>query len=179
MLLQIVFCIHDILNIFFPFEQFADDPLSMNDDASSLSSMNSYKCSNVQYCDNSGNEDENGPTLVDGGSEPLCYTQKANNKKCTTLLCPCDEELEASYTKQLCNPRMHPCNRICGGSSRHDWPRLTMIHSSVDERRSQQLQRLLILEEVYKYKRRMFNTVGAMENIGFQHPERGGGCYTR
>ncbi|KAJ1375831.1 Serine/threonine-protein kinase, active site [Sesbania bispinosa] len=140
-----------------------DDHLLMNDDASSLSSMNSIKCSNIQYCDSS-NEDEQGTIVVDGAE---------NNKKCTK---PCHkEEGEVSnFTKQLCYMTMNSCSCRYGGSS-HGWPRLTKVRSCLDERRSQQLLRSQLLE-MYKYKRRMFNTVGATEGIGFQHPDKGG-CF--
>lgn len=124
----------------------------MNDDASSQSSMNSFKCSNYIYCD-SCNEDEIGPT-------------KAKNNH--TRFCP----READLTKQFCNMRMDP--RRCHGTGGHGCQRLTRIRSYVDVRR-QQLQRSLV-EEINK--RRMFKTVGAIENIGFQNPE-GGGYFTR
>lgn len=140
---------------------FADE-LFMNDDASSQSSMNSFKCFNFNCCD-PGNEDEHDPTLV-LGAEHLYYTPKGN-EKCIRF-CPREEVMDADFTKQLCNMRMdsHRC---------HGMHRLTRIRSFVDLRR-QQLQRSL-MEEIHK--RRMFKTVGAVENIGFQNPE-GGGCFS-
>ncbi|KAL2667959.1 hypothetical protein GLYMA_01G132000v4 [Glycine max] len=147
----------------YPFAQdWPQDELFMNDDASSQSSMNSFKCFNFNCCD-PGNEDEHDPTLV-LGAEHLYYTPKGN-EKCIRF-CPREEVMDADFTKQLCNMRMdsHRC---------HGMHRLTRIRSFVDLRR-QQLQRSL-MEEIHK--RRMFKTVGAVENIGFQNPE-GGGCFS-
>ena len=138
----------------------------MNDDASSQSSMNSFKCFNFHYCD-SGNEDEHGPTLA-AGAEPLCCTPKANNK--CTRFCPREDVVEADFTKHFCNMRMDPCRYHRPGHGCQQ--RLTRINSYVDVRR-QQLQRSLV-EEIHK--RRMFKTVNAIENIGFQNPEWGG-CF--
>ncbi|KAG4925386.1 putative serine/threonine-protein kinase WNK5 [Glycine soja] len=137
-----------------------DDPF-MNDDASSQASMNSFKCSSFQFCD-PGHEDEHA-TPTDG----------PERNKCTPLLSYRIEEPEPNFTKPFnyYPPRM---NSSCGCSrfgSSHACPRLTRIRSCPHERRSQQ-QRSMMLEEMYKYKRRFFNTVGAVENIGFQHPDR-------
>lgn len=150
----------------------------MNDDASSQSSMNSYKCSNFQNYDpgNNNNEDEHGPiTAVDeaAGAEQkkLKCTRSSNSS-------PGGEEGgEASnFTKQFRYPTK--MDSSCGSCRCGGWGRrLTRNRSSVEERRSLQLQRSLLMEEMYKYKRRMFNTVGAIEGIGFQHPDRGHGCY--
>lgn len=134
----------------------ADDPF-MNDDASSQASMNSFKCSSFQFCD-PGHEDEHA-TPTDG----------PERKKCTPLLSYRIEEPEPNFTKPFnyYPPRM---NSSCGctrfGSS-HACPRLTRIRSCPHERRSQQqlLQRSMMLEEMYKYKRRFFNNVGAVENL--------------
>nr|KYP48392.1 putative serine/threonine-protein kinase WNK5 [Cajanus cajan] len=147
----------------YPFAQeWPQDDLFMNDDASSQSSMNSFKCFDFNCCD-PGNEDEHGPTLV-VGAKPFCYTPKGN-EKCTRF-CPREEVMDVDFTKQFCNMRMdsHRCHGI---------HKLTRIRSFVDLRR-QQLQRSL-MEEIHK--RRMFKTVGAIENIGFQNPE-GGGCFS-
>lgn len=136
----------------------------MNDDASSQSSMNSYKCFNFRCRDAIGNEDEHDPTLA-LGAEPLCYTPKGN-EKCTRF-CPREDVVEADFTKQFCNMRMD--SHRCHGNGMQ---RLTRIRSFADVRR-QQLQRSL-MEEIHK--RRMFKTVGAVENIGFQNPQ--GGCFS-
>ncbi|XP_027335093.1 probable serine/threonine-protein kinase WNK4 isoform X2 [Abrus precatorius] len=144
----------------YPFAQdWPHDDLYMNDDASSQSSMNSSKCFNFQCCDSS-NGDEHVPTPV-VGTEPFCYSPKANNK--STRFCPRKEVVfENDFTKQFCNMRMD-------SHRYHGYHRLTRIHSYVDVKR-QQNQRSLI-EEIHK--RRMFKTVGAIENIGFQNPEGG------
>lgn len=134
----------------------ADDDMFMNGDASSQSSMNSYKCSNFQYC-HSVNEH----TIVDGN--------KHNNKTSTR---PHRAELdEANISKlQLGYSTKDSCNFRCGASS-HGCSGQTKVRSYVDDRRSQQVQRSMILE---MYKNRNSNTIGGVEGIGFQPPKRGG-----
>ncbi|XP_027907349.1 probable serine/threonine-protein kinase WNK5 [Vigna unguiculata] len=145
----------------YPFAQdWPQDELFMNDDASSQSSMNSFKCFNLKYCD-PGNEDGYDPAAV-VGAEALCYSPKGN-EKCTRF-CPREEVMDADCTKQFCNMKMDSSQRY------HGVQRLTRIRSFVDLRR-QQLQRSL-MEEIHK--RRIFKTVGAIENIGFQNPEGAG-----
>lgn len=135
----------------------ADDPFMVNDDASPQASLNSFKCSSFQFLD-PGQEDEHAPTDA---------TERT--KKCTPLSYR-TEEPEPNYTKPFnyCPPRMDSCSCGCSrfGSS-HAYPRLTRIRSCPHERRSQQqlLQRSMMLEEMYKYKRRFFNNVGAVENL--------------
>ncbi|KAK4268444.1 hypothetical protein QN277_025101 [Acacia crassicarpa] len=116
------------------------------DDASSESSMNSFKYMSINHCD-MGNEDEHDA-----------------NYKCSRF-CPA-KEMEANYSsKQISYQRTMDCCRRC--STTDHWPgSLTRMRSYVDVR-SQQLQRSL-MEEIHK--RRMFKTVGAIENIGFQDP---------
>ncbi|RDX63426.1 putative serine/threonine-protein kinase WNK5, partial [Mucuna pruriens] len=151
---------HALGNLY-PFAQeWPQDDVLMNDDASSQASMNSFKCSSFKFCDPS-NEDEHGPIDV------------AERNKCTTLSYLGEESAEPSFAKPFYFPRM---DSSCGcrfGSS-HGCPRLTRIRSCPHERRTQQqLQRSMMLEEIYKYKRRFFNTVGAVENIAFRHADRG------
>ncbi|KAJ1392109.1 Serine/threonine-protein kinase, active site [Sesbania bispinosa] len=146
-------------------QDWSQDDLFMNDDESSQSSMNSLKCFNFHCCD-SGNEDEHHPTLV-VGAEPLSFTPKAN--KMSTRFCPREE---ADFIKQFYNMRMDSHSHMCHGSG-HGYKRLTRIRSYVDVRR-QQLQRSL-MEEMHK--KRMFKTVGTIQNIGFQNPE-GDGCFS-
>ncbi|KAK2379392.1 putative serine/threonine-protein kinase WNK5 [Trifolium repens] len=147
----------------------------LHDDASSQSSINSYKCFNF-HCNDSCNEDEQGSTHI-VGEEPFCCNQKGNNK--STRFCPPEEMLEAGFIKQLCNMRMnshthtHTHKNHHGPNNRCPSPRLTRINSCLDVKK-QQLQRSL-MEEIQK--RRMFNTVSAIENIGFQNPE-GDGCFS-
>ncbi|XP_021620638.1 probable serine/threonine-protein kinase WNK5 isoform X2 [Manihot esculenta] len=119
----------------------------MNDDTSSQSS---FDCSNLNYC--SGNEDDG---EISGG-ERLCFT-KAHK---STRFCPADS-LSAKQSRQS-NWQLDSWE----GSSSKPQRKLSRIRSFVDVR-SQLLHRSL-LEEIHK--RRMFNTVGAVENIGFQEP---------
>ncbi|XP_057435383.1 probable serine/threonine-protein kinase WNK5 isoform X2 [Lotus japonicus] len=133
-----------------------DDDMFMNGDASSQSSMNSYKCSNFQYC-----HSVNKHPIVDGN--------KHNNKTSTR---PHRAELdEANISKlQLGYSTKDSCNFRCGASS-HGCSGQTKVRSYVDDRRSQQVQRSMILE---MYKNRNSNTIGGVEGIGFQPPKRGG-----
>ncbi|XP_057453301.1 probable serine/threonine-protein kinase WNK5 isoform X2 [Lotus japonicus] len=144
------------------------DDLSMNDDESSQSSMNSLRCFDIHCCD-SGNEHEHGATFA-VGAELLCSTPKANNK--CTRFCPREEVMEVDITKQFCNMRMDSHSHRYHGPG-HGCRRLKRIHSYVDVRRPQ-LQRSL-MEEMHK--RRVIKTVGAVENFGFQDPEEGG-CFS-
>ena len=106
------------------------EDLFVNDDASSQSSLNSFKYSNISYC--SGNEDDHDLSIIN-----------AKARK-STRFCPADR-------------------RKCGSNLP---PKLTRMRSLVDVR-SQLLHRSLV-EEINK--RRLFKTVGAIENIGFQEP---------
>lgn len=145
-----------------------DDLQYMNDDASSQSSMNSFKSFNY-HCNDLCNEDDQSSNLVEG-EEPLCCNPKGHNK--WTRFCPPEEMVEAGFTKQFCNKRMdsHTHTHRNHHGQRHGCQRLTRINSCVDVRK-QQLQRSL-MEEMQKI--RMFNTVGAVENVGFQNPDEGG-----
>lgn len=151
---------------------FADDHQFMNDDASSQTSVNSIKCLNF-HCNDSCNEDEHDSTLQ-LGEESFCCNPKSNNK--CTRFCPPKDMVEIGFTKMFCNMKMnsHTQNHIHRNNhgTRNGCKRLTRINSCVDVRR-QQLQRSL-MEEMQK--RRMFNTVNAIENVGFQNPE-GDGCF--
>ncbi|KAK7340040.1 hypothetical protein VNO77_20732 [Canavalia gladiata] len=154
----------------YPFttQEWPQDDVFVNDDASSQSSMNSFKCSNFQFWDN---EDEQGPgpkVAVDGAEQNKCTGSYRGG------------EAEDSFTKQFYQyPRMDSyCSCKYGSSRASGCARLTRIRSCPHERvRSQQLQRSLMLEEIYN-KRRMYNTVGAVENIGFRYPNRSG-CFPR
>nr|GME08791.1 probable serine/threonine-protein kinase WNK5 [Ipomoea batatas] len=113
-----------------------------NDDTSSRSSMNSHDCSNLCWATES-----DGALSSKGGRESLLI-QKTNTG---TRLCP---ETSRSNNKKGC----------CG--SNHQRPKMTRVRSLVDLR-SQLLHRTLV-EEVNK--RRLFKTVGAVENIGYHEP---------
>ncbi|CAL5211165.1 unnamed protein product [Lathyrus oleraceus] len=148
-----------------------DDHQYMNDDTSSQTSMNSIKCFNF-HCNDSCNEDEHDSTLQ-LEEESFCCNPKSNNK--WTRFCPPKEMVEAGFTKQFCNMKMssQTHNHRNHHGTKNRCKRLTRINSCVDVRR-QQLQRSL-MEEMQK--RRMFNTVDAIENVGFQNLE-GDGCFS-
>ncbi|KAK2361326.1 putative serine/threonine-protein kinase WNK5 [Trifolium repens] len=133
----------------------------INDDGSSPSSMNSYKCSNIQY-----HEDEHCPTILEEARA------KHNNLKCTRS-CQIEEGETYNFTKQFLHPKMDSCGGCrCGGghgSSHHKLSRKTKNRLNIDDHRSLQLQRSQLLEEVYR--RQMFNTIATMEGIGFQYPD--------
>ncbi|KAF5476388.1 hypothetical protein F2P56_008111 [Juglans regia] len=123
------------------------EDLFANDDASSQSSLNSFKYSNLSYY--SSNEDDYDSSITRGG-EPICNIGKGH----------------------ISTTRFSPAERKSGNNCRHydchsNLPRkLTRIRSLVDVR-SQLLHRSLV-EEINK--RRLLKTVGAVENIGFQDP---------
>lgn len=132
------------------------DDMFMNDDSSSVSSFNSFNYSNVNYC--SGYEDDHDSNLR-GGAEPLPMTMA--NK--STRFRPADIITANCYkncNSQSASPRAYHIKHY----PQHP-PKLTRIRSLVDVR-SQLLHRSLV-EEINK--RRMFKTVGAVENIGFQN----------
>ncbi|KAG7965293.1 hypothetical protein I3843_09G215700 [Carya illinoinensis] len=122
------------------------EDLFANDDASSQSSLNSFKYSNLSYY--SSNEVDYDSSIT-RGCEPICNIGKGH----------------------ICTTRFSPAERKSGNNCRHydgsNLPRkLTRIRSLVDVR-SQLLHRSLV-EEINK--RRLLKTVGAVENIGFQDP---------
>ncbi|KAI4353535.1 hypothetical protein L6164_002478 [Bauhinia variegata] len=141
-------------------EDWLQDELFMNDDESSSSSMNSFKYVNLNYSD-SGYEDEHDQI---GAAAEHIYCSPM-----TTRFCPRQQEIETNFSKKFSNLRLDYCITCHGGC-----PRLRRMRSSLDVR-SQQLQRSL-MEQINK--RRMFKTVGAIENIGFQHPN-GSSCFSR
>ncbi|KDP22777.1 hypothetical protein JCGZ_00364 [Jatropha curcas] len=115
----------------------------MNDDASSQSSFNSFNYSNINYC--LGNEDNCGTSFR--GGEVLSSTK----------FCPDDS---------LCAKQYRKCTNSGECNNSNPQRKLSRIRSLVDIR-SQMLHRSL-LEELHK--RRLFKTVGAVENIGFLDP---------
>ncbi|CAJ2670968.1 unnamed protein product [Trifolium pratense] len=157
--LEIATMIDNEISTLFPTWMDTHD-LFINDDGSSPSSMNSYKCSNIQY-----HEDEHCPTIV----EEAIF--KHNNQNCTRS-CQIEEGKTSNFTKQFLYPKMDSCGGCrCGGghgSSHHKLSRITKNRLNIDEHRSLQLQRSQLLEV---YKRRMINTIATMEGIGFQYPD--------
>lgn len=124
------------------------------DDASSQSSSHSGTYSNLNYF--SGDEQKSETSPVRRDKHPI--STRAHN---STRFCPeensyrqCKVMLESQGASSSKTKRVMDCRR------------LTRNRSLVDVR-SQLLHRQLV-EEVHK--RRLFNTVGAVENIGFQAP---------
>ncbi|CAK9164101.1 unnamed protein product [Ilex paraguariensis] len=140
------------------------------DDSSSQSSLHSGKYSNLNYC--SGDDPE---PIINSGKQnkhPVANTYNS------TRFCPG----ENSSTGQSISGNWFNQGRTIpesqGDSTSKDKstmsrPKLTRNRSLVDMR-SQLLHRSLV-EEVSK--RRLFKTVGAVENIGFQEP--GGGASSK
>ena len=142
---------------------FADD---LHDDTSSESSSRSGNYSNMKYIsgDDQVNESNttNIPTIED--KTPIINntaTTKINHK--STRFCP--EEKAQKHKKQQ-SVGFAPPSTLKDRRGMMDSLRLMRNRSLVDIR-SQLLHRSLV-EEVYK--RRMFSTIGAVENIGFQSP---------
>lgn len=124
-----------------------------NDDASSNGSVSSFKYSSWDY--HSGNEDDS--EFSHRAGEPLCIA-RATQK--STRFCP-----EAAMNNDHCNSEDVNSRKACRSNS-NNHRKLSRIRSLVDVR-SQLLHRSLV-EEIHK--RRLFKTVGAVENIGFHEP---------
>lgn len=139
------------------------DPF-INDDASSQSSLNSCNYSNMNYYSSTEDDYELSP-----GKEPsACFgkTQKS------TRFCPLESTTANPYkhcNSQVDNGRAYHELNHHHHHPHHNQRKLQRIRSLVDVR-SQLLHRSLV-EEINK--RRLFNTVGAVENIGFQAPGNG------
>ncbi|KAK2647511.1 hypothetical protein Ddye_015000 [Dipteronia dyeriana] len=129
--------------------------LSDHDDASSV---NSFKYSNIDYF--SGNEDDFDSSLR--GGEPLLITRTHKS----TRFCPA---ANANTNPRHCKERVDSWEAC---SSSHQ-SRVTRMRSMMDVR-SQLLHRSLV-EEINK--RRLFKTVGAVENIGYYEPGAAGGGF--
>lgn len=132
----------------------ADDLL---DDTSSESSSHSGTYSNLNYFsgDEIHNESNINPATSDKHSNVNTKTRKF------TRFCPEERNQNAGQCNAFVPSRASKDNRVVMDSLR-----LNRNRSLVDIR-SQLLHRSLV-EEVYK--RRLFNTIGAVENIGFQSP---------
>lgn len=140
-----------------------DNPF-INDDANSVSSFNSFNYSNVNY--NSGTYEDDYDANIKGIGEPFPVAMAHK----TTRFRPADI---AITTNHCSSPRGSP-RAYClkhhhhqpQQQQQHRPPKLTRIRSLVDVR-SQFLHRSLV-EEINK--RRLFKTVGAVENIGYHEP---------
>ncbi|KAG5585174.1 hypothetical protein H5410_045608 [Solanum commersonii] len=125
------------------------DELKLYDDSSSLCSMNSYESFNNE------NFDENDADCMGSKKVESQYCTQQTSK-CSTRFCPETSMLFKNQNTTLMNNQR---------------PKLTKVRSLVDIR-SQLLHRSLV-EEINK--RRLFNTVGAVENIGYHEPGIGKG----
>ncbi|CAK9153766.1 unnamed protein product [Ilex paraguariensis] len=126
--------------------------LLMNDDASSQCSFSSNKYSNINYV----TENEIDFDMGSKRGEPH-FIAKTN--KCTRF-CP-----EESITKN-CSNQGNVMHNTRGACSSNYQGKISRVRSLVDVR-SQLLHRTLV-EEINK--RRLFKTVGAVENIGYHEP---------
>ncbi|KAL6278286.1 hypothetical protein ACE6H2_021887 [Prunus campanulata] len=128
--------------------------LFINDDASSQSSFSSCNYSNISYF--SGNEDDHHDLIS-------CFGKSHKSRFCPS-------ESRAANCYKHCNSQLHHQRPYelnhphC--LHQHHQQKLPRIQSLMDVR-SQLLHRSLV-EEINK--RRLFKTVGAVENIGFQTP---------
>ncbi|XVF65931.1 hypothetical protein PTKIN_Ptkin09bG0290600 [Pterospermum kingtungense] len=118
-----------------------------NDDASSSCSMNSFKYSSMNY------EDEFDLSLQ---AEHPCIPKTLKS----TRFCPSDNT--NAYNYKQCDSQLDSW-RSCHINGQR---KLTKIRSLLDIR-SQLLHRSVMAQI---NKRRLFKTIGAMENIGFQEP---------
>ncbi|TXG58954.1 hypothetical protein EZV62_016783 [Acer yangbiense] len=126
-----------------------------HDDASSV---NSFKYSNMDYF--SGNEDDFDSSLR--GGEPLFIARTHKSSR----FCPA---ANVKTNPRHCKERVDS-REACSSSHQS---RVTRMQSMMDVR-SQLLHRSLV-EEVNK--RRLFKTVGAVEDIGYYKPGAGGGGF--
>ncbi|XP_062094721.1 probable serine/threonine-protein kinase WNK5 isoform X2 [Humulus lupulus] len=128
----------------------SQDDIFMNDDSSSISSLNSFNYSNVNYC--SGYEEDYDSSLR--GNVEATMAQKSTRFRPADIVTAHSSAFPRAY---------HPLKH--NHHQQHHPPKLTRIRSMVDVR-SQLLHRSLV-EEINK--RRSFKTVGAIGNIGFQN----------
>lgn len=132
------------------------------DDNSSLSSSQSLQYSNLNYLSGPVPESDLSPTKGERSHHPVAMAHKS------TRFCHDENQAKISIkqSKLLVNPQAIAADSKSKDKMVMDMRRLTRNRSLVDIR-SQMLHRSLV-EEVNK--RRLFNTVGAVENIGFQAP---------
>lgn len=136
------------------------------DDASSQSSMNSYKFSNLTFLDREQEvvEEEESSKMGDLiGKTGISI--KGSCSSSTTRFCTPDQINNLNgYSSKKCNASIENSNNH--HHHHHELKMMTRVRSMVDLR-SQLLHRSLV-EEINK--RRMFKTVGAVENIGYYDP---------
>ncbi|PON37669.1 Serine/threonine protein kinase [Parasponia andersonii] len=132
------------------------------DDTSSISSSNSGTYSNLNYL--SGDEKETNMILATVEKLPI---NRESHK--STRFCP---EVNHKAVQSTAKKHNEQCKAFPSSNTSKD-KRVVMDslklmrNRSLVDIRSQLLHRSLV-EEVYK--RRLFNTIGAVENIGFQAP---------
>lgn len=138
---------------------FADD---LFDDTSSQSSSHSGTYSNLNYY--SGDEHHHHMSPIRSDHKQVTFSRPHQN---STRFCP-EENINIPYRqcKVLIDSHSYGASSSKPKRVTMDTRRLTRNRSLVDVR-SQLLHRSLV-EEVNK--RRLFKTVGAVENIGFQAP---------
>lgn len=142
--------------------------MCINDETASLSSMASFKYSNFNY--SSGNESDDceliSPRRRDSHARcnPKSHQTSAAAAAASTRFCP-KENRQKMYSHRHHGPSSgHSGTRY--SSSNNGLREMSQIRAMLDIR-SQLLHRSLV-EEINR--RRMFQTVGAVENIGFQEP---------
>ncbi|XP_031384658.1 probable serine/threonine-protein kinase WNK5 isoform X2 [Punica granatum] len=151
---------------------FFPDDMFINDDTASQSSMNSFKYSNFNYF--SANELDD-PDLLSPRKGPDRHAH-CNSKSHQTTAAAAAAAAASRFcprlNKQIMYSHQYHCppddqsgaHHSCSNHKHRGVPR---IRSMVDIRR--QLLHKSLVEDVIN-KRRMFKTVGAVENIGFQDP---------
>ncbi|KAK3015332.1 hypothetical protein RJ639_007275 [Escallonia herrerae] len=127
-------------------QDWSQDEFLINDDASSQNSWNSYKYSSMNYC-----------SAVESDFE-----LSSNISRNYTRFCPDDRTSQSS--NKHCHALLNSSERACNYPNQQR--KMVRIGSLMDVR-SQLLHRSLV-EEINK--RRLFKTVGAIENIGYHEP---------
>ncbi|KAF4375591.1 hypothetical protein CsatB_030267 [Cannabis sativa] len=135
------------------------------DDTSSVSSSHSGTYSNLNYLSGDEKETNTSPTIGD----KLPNNTKSHNY--STRFCPEENHKKSQSTAQKYNEQLKALLSTTTSKEKQKMVAMDnlklMRNKSLVDIRSQLLHRSLV-EEVYK--RRLFNTIGAVENIGFQSP---------
>lgn len=130
-----------------------DHDVFAHDEATSPSSVNSPKYSNFSYCSSDEDDYDTSPR-----GDTRCFMKTHQS----TRFCP-EERKRVNDNYRRYNEHLDARR---GQHSANHKQKITRMQSLMDVR-SQLLHRTLV-EEINK--RRMFRTVGAVENIGFQEP---------
>ncbi|CAK9319805.1 unnamed protein product [Citrullus colocynthis] len=141
-------------------EWFQEDVLNnIDDDTSSSCSLNSFNYSDISFYSN--NEDEYEYESNVKGSE----TQYISTAKQPTRFCP-TMKIDTHPLRQKDNKKMIDREIFESRSRSNNSHKLMRVKSMVNLR-TETLHRSLV---EMLLKKRLFNTVGAMENIGYQKP---------